>query len=53
MATEKNGRVQKSMPPWKNVLDEEAINKIGAYLETLAQPGAYWLLCLLALGLFA
>jgi len=30
------------MPPWKDVLDEEAINKIGAYLESLAQPGAYW-----------
>jgi len=42
LATVKNGRVQKMMPPWKDVLDEDAINKIGAYLETLAQPGAYW-----------
>ena len=42
LATVKNGRVQKMMPPWKDVLDEEAINKIGAYLESLAQPGAYW-----------
>jgi len=38
----KNGRVQKQMPPWKDVLDEDAMNKIGAYLETLAQPGANW-----------
>jgi cytochrome c oxidase cbb3-type subunit 3 len=42
LATVKNGRVQKMMPPWKDVLDEDAINKIGAYLETLAQPGANW-----------
>lgn len=42
VATVKNGRVQKQMPPWKNVLDDDAINKIGAYLETLAQPGADW-----------
>ncbi len=41
LAIVKNGRVQKMMPPWKDVLDEEAINKIGAYLETQAQPGAY------------
>ena len=42
LATVKNGRVQKQMPPWKDVLDDEALNKIGAYLETLAQPGANW-----------
>jgi mono/diheme cytochrome c family protein len=42
LATVKNGRVQKQMPPWKDVLDEESIKKIGAYLETLAQPDAYW-----------
>ena len=42
VSTVKNGRVQKQMPPWKNVLDGDAINKIGAYLETLAQPGADW-----------
>jgi mono/diheme cytochrome c family protein len=42
LVTVKNGRVQKQMPPWKDVLDDDAINKIGAYLETLAQPGANW-----------
>lgn len=42
LLTVKNGRVQKMMPPWKDVLDEDSINKIGAYLETRAQPGAYW-----------
>jgi len=42
MMTVRNGRVQKMMPPWKDVLDDDAINRIGAYLETLAQPGAYW-----------
>jgi mono/diheme cytochrome c family protein len=38
----KNGRVQMQMPPWKDVLDEDNINKIGAYLETLALEGANW-----------
>lgn len=38
----KNGRVKKMMPPWKEVLDEDAISKIGAYLETLALEGANW-----------
>jgi mono/diheme cytochrome c family protein len=42
LVTAKNGRAQKQMPPWKDVLDDEALNKIGAYLETLAQPGANW-----------
>lgn len=42
LVTVKNGRVQKQMPPWKDVLDENAMNKIGAYLETLAQPAANW-----------
>jgi cytochrome c oxidase cbb3-type subunit 3 len=42
VATVKNGRVQKQMPPWKDVLDENAVKSIGAYLETLAQPGANW-----------
>ena len=42
LVTVKNGRAGKQMPPWKDVLDEEALNKIGAYLETLAQPGANW-----------
>ncbi len=38
----KEGRVKKMMPPWKEVLDEEAISKVGAYLETLAKEGANW-----------
>ena len=38
----KKGRVQMMMPPWEEVLDEEAISNIGAYLETLAQEGANW-----------
>ena len=42
LVTVKNGRAQKQMPPWKDVLDDEAVNRIGAYLETLAQPGANW-----------
>jgi cytochrome c oxidase cbb3-type subunit 3 len=37
-----DGRVKKMMPPWKEVLDEDAISKIGAYLETLAKEGANW-----------
>lgn len=40
--TVKNGRVQKMMPPWKDVLDDDNIAKIGAYLETLAEEGANW-----------
>jgi mono/diheme cytochrome c family protein len=38
----KNGRVGRQMPPWKEVLDDDNIAKIGAYLETLAQEGASW-----------
>lgn len=38
----KEGRPKKMMPPWKEVLDVDAINKIGAYLETLAVEGANW-----------
>ena len=41
-ATVQNGRAQKQMPRWKDVLDENAITRIGAYLETLAQPEANW-----------
>ena len=41
-ATVQNGRAQKQMPPWKDLLDEDAITRIGAYLETLAQPEANW-----------
>ena len=40
--TVKNGRLQKQMPPWKEVLDDDNINKVGAYLETLAIEGAVW-----------
>ena len=34
----------KTMPAWGGgpVLDDETINKIGAWLETLAQPEAIW-----------
>jgi len=38
----KDGRTQKQMPPWKEVLDDAKIAQIGAYLETLAQDGANW-----------
>jgi mono/diheme cytochrome c family protein len=38
----KNGRPGKQMPPWQNVLDEDNISKIGAYLETQAVQGANW-----------
>lgn len=38
----KDGRVKNMMPPWKEVLDDENIAKIGAYLETLAVEGANW-----------
>lgn len=38
----KNGRPGKQMPPWKDVLDEENIAKLGAFLETLADKGANW-----------
>lgn len=38
----KVGRTEKQMPPWKDVLKDEEINQIGAYLETLAIEGANW-----------
>src|SRR5262247_1392914 len=38
----KNGRPQKQMPPWKEVLDDAKIAQIGAFLETLAIEGANW-----------
>jgi|TARA_B100001964_G_C14148130_1_gene560715 mono/diheme cytochrome c family protein len=38
------GRVKKRMPPWGGVLDEDEIAQIGTYLETLALPGAKWVL---------
>ena len=38
----KNGRTGKQMPPWKTVLDDDNIAKIGAYLETQAAEGANW-----------
>jgi len=38
----KNGRTSKQMPPWKDVLDDDNIAKIGAYLETRAVEGANW-----------
>ncbi len=38
----KVGRVDKMMPPWKDVLDDDNINKVGAFLETLAVEGANW-----------
>jgi mono/diheme cytochrome c family protein len=30
------------MPAWKDYMDEETIGKIGAFLETLAEPEANW-----------
>jgi mono/diheme cytochrome c family protein len=41
-ATVVAGRPDKMMPPWDGVLDGEQISQIGAYLETLAVPGANW-----------
>jgi len=38
----KNGRTDKQMPPWKEVLNDTQISQVGAYLETLAQEGANW-----------
>jgi mono/diheme cytochrome c family protein len=35
------GRTMK-MPPWGGVLKDDQIYQIGAYLETLAEPGASW-----------
>jgi mono/diheme cytochrome c family protein len=36
------GRAEKGMPPWGKFLDGVQVAKIGAYLETLAKPGANW-----------
>jgi mono/diheme cytochrome c family protein len=38
----KNGRTDKQMPPWKEVLDDAKISQLAAYLETLAIEGANW-----------
>ncbi|MCH8884257.1 MAG: cytochrome c [SAR324 cluster bacterium] len=40
--TVKNG--YKKMPPWGGLrhLSDEEINQVGAWLETLAKPGAKW-----------
>ncbi len=38
----KNGRPDKQMPPWKEVLDEKQISQVGSFLETLAIEGANW-----------
>jgi mono/diheme cytochrome c family protein len=38
----KNGRPEKQMPPWKEVLDEQQIAQVGAFLETLSIEGAQW-----------
>jgi mono/diheme cytochrome c family protein len=38
----KNGRPDRQMPPWKDVLDDAKIAQLGAYLETLAIEGANW-----------
>jgi len=37
-----NGRPKKQMPPWGGVLTDEAISKIGAFLETMADEDAVW-----------
>ena len=38
----KNGRPEKQMPPWREVLDDGKIAQVGAFLETLAIEGANW-----------
>jgi len=38
----KNGRTERQMPPWKEVLDDAKIAQLGAFLETLAIEGANW-----------
>src|SRR5215831_6235152 len=38
----KNGRPGRQMPPWREVLDDENVSKIGAFLETRAVEGANW-----------
>jgi mono/diheme cytochrome c family protein len=37
-----NGRPDRMMPPWKEVLDTQKISEVGAYLETLAIDDANW-----------
>jgi len=37
-----NGRTKKQMPPWGGILDEEEIQKIGAFLETKGSEKAKW-----------
>jgi mono/diheme cytochrome c family protein len=41
-ATVVAGRPQKKMPPWGGIIPPEDIQRIGAYLETLAIEGANW-----------
>jgi quinohemoprotein ethanol dehydrogenase len=41
-ATVVAGRPQKKMPPWGEYISPEDIQRIGAYLETLAIEGANW-----------
>jgi mono/diheme cytochrome c family protein len=41
-ATVVAGRPEKKMPPWGEYLSPEDIQRIGAYLETLAIAGANW-----------
>ena len=36
------GRTERRMPPWDEVLDGEQVSQIGAYLETLSIEGANW-----------
>jgi mono/diheme cytochrome c family protein len=38
----KNGRLERQMPPWKEVLDDNQISQIGAFLEQLASAEANW-----------
>ena len=38
----KNGRTDRQMPPWKEVLDDAKIAQLAAFLETLAVEGANW-----------
>jgi mono/diheme cytochrome c family protein len=38
----KNGRTERQMPPWKEVLNDDQIAQVAAYLETLAIEGANW-----------
>jgi len=42
VAIVKDGRVERQMPPWKEILGDRDIAQIGAYLETLAIEGANW-----------